>query len=299
METSKKSKTTKADKEASLEEQIIQMPISKISDFPNHPFKVQQDVSMSEMAESIKKYGVLHPALVRVITDGSYELIAGHRRKMACMLAGIETMPVIVRKLSDDEAVIAMVDSNCQREQLLPSEKAKAYQMKLEAIKRQGERSDLTCVQVEHKLIDKKSRDIIGEQTGDSGPQISRYIRLNELIPEILDMVDEKKIAFNPAVELSYLPQELQQELYDCMEAYDCTPSLSQAQRLKKASQSGKLDKNGIELVLSEEKPQQNKLTLKSETLKKFFPQNYTPKQMEEVIVKLLSVWQRKRQHER
>jgi len=279
-------------------EKVLDIPLSEISDFPDHPFRVLKDEAMQRMSESVKLYGILHPVLVRPKEDGGYEMIAGHRRKMASELAGLEVIPCIVRELTYDEAVIAMVDSNIQRETLLPSEKAIAYKMKLEALKRQGMRSDLTSSQVGTKSADMRSDEIVAQEAGESRNQIQRYIRLTELIPSLLEMVDDKKIAFNPAVELSFMDRALQSDLHDVMIKEECTPSLSQAQRLKTAAQEGKLDRNGIELVMSEEKPQQNNLTIKSDILEKYFPKEYTPKQKEEVIIKLLDKWYRSRQQE-
>jgi len=246
----------------------------------------------------MKQYGVLSPGLARPLPDGTYEVVSGNRRLEACILAGLATMPVIVRDMTDDESVIAMVDSNLQRENILPSERAFAYKMKLEAIKRQGERTDLTSRQVVGKL---EHADLVGKETGDSGRQVQRYIRLTELIPPILDMVDgaaERKIAFNPAVELSYLSLSEQTMLVDAMEAQDCTPSLSQAQRLKKYSQQGRLSEDVMHVILSEEKKEVDRITLKSDTLSKYFPKSYTPKQMQDTIIKLLEQWQKKRQRE-
>ncbi len=254
---------------------------------------------MMETAESVRQYGVLVPAIARPDPDGGYELVAGHRRHRASELAEKETMPVIVRDLDDDAATIIMVDSNLQREELLPSERAFAYKMKLEAMKHQGERMDLTCAQVGHKSDGKKSRDILAEQVGQSKNQIQRYIRLTELIPELLDMVDEKKIAFNPAYELSFLKPEEQKMLLDAMDYEQATPSLSQAQRLKKFSQDGKLSEDVMLAIMSEEKKGElDKVTLTSDTLRKYFPKSYTPQRMQETIIKLLEAWQKKRQRD-
>jgi ParB family chromosome partitioning protein len=276
-------------------EKVMDIPLSEISDFPDHPFRVLKDDAMLRMAESVKLYGILHPVLVRSKADGGYEMIAGHRRKLASELAGRETIPCIVRELTDDESIIAMVDSNIQRETLLPSEKALAYKMKIDALKRQGTRTDLTSPQVAAKF---RSDDAVAQQANISGDTVRRYIRLTELIPPLMELVDEKKIAFSPAVELSYLDKMLQADLHDVIEKEECTPSLSQAQRLKTAAQEGKLDRNGIELVMSEEKPQQNNLTIKSDILDKFFPKEFTPKQKEDIIIKLLDKWHRSRQQE-
>lgn len=280
-------------------ERIMDVPLSELYPFKDHPFKVKDDDKMQETAESIREYGVLVPALVRPRTGGGYELISGHRRKRGCELAGLETMPVIVRDLDDDAAVIVMVDSNIQRESLLPSERAFAYKMKLEAIKHQGARSDLTSVQVGQKL---NARDIVAESAGESAGQVRRYIRLTHLIPEILDMVDNKRIALNPAVELSYLTPAEQKLLVVTMDSEQATPSLSQAQRLKRFSQSGKLTEESMLAIMSEEKKQDvDRVTFTRDTLKKFFPRDYTPRQMEETILKLLQGWSKKRQqgHER
>ena len=283
-----------ADREA-----IMDVPLSELYPFRDHPFKVKDDDKMQETAESIREYGVLVPALARPRAGGGYELISGHRRKRGCELAGLTTMPVIVRELDDDAAVIVMVDSNIQRESLLPSERAFAYKMKLEAIKHQGARSDLTSVQVGQKL---NARDIVAESAGESAGQVRRYIRLTHLIPEILDMVDNKRIALNPAVELSYLTPAEQELLVVTMDSEQATPSLSQAQRLKRFSQSGKLTEESMLAIMSEEKKQDvDRETFTRATLKKFFPRDYTPRQMEETILKLLQGWSKKRQqgHER
>ncbi|MGN0763144.1 MAG: ParB/RepB/Spo0J family partition protein [Aristaeellaceae bacterium] len=280
-------------------EGIMDVPLSELYPFRDHPFKVKDDDKMQETAESIREYGVLVPALARPRAGGGYELISGHRRKRGCELAGLTTMPVIVRELDDDAAVIVMVDSNIQRESLLPSERAFAYKMKLEAIKHQGARSDLTSVQVGQKL---NARDIVAESAGESAGQVQRYIRLTHLIPEILDMVDNKRIALNPAVELSYLTPAEQELLVVTMDSEQATPSLSQAQRLKRFSQSGKLTEESMLAIMSEEKKQDvDRVTFTRDTLKKFFPRDYTPRQMEETILKLLQGWSKKRQqgHER
>ena len=254
---------------------------------------------MMETADSIRQYGVLVPAIARPDPNGGYELVAGHRRHRASELAEKETMPVLVRDLDDDAATIIMVDSNLQRESLLPSERAFAYKMKLDAMNHQGQRADLTCGQVGHKSAGQKSRDILAEQTGDSARNIQRYIRLTELIPELLDMVDEKKIAFNPAYELSFLKKEEQADLLDAMDSEQATPSLSQAQRLKKFSQEGHLTIDVMRAIMSEEKKSElDKVTLTSDTLRKYFPKSYTPQRMQETIIKLLEAWQRKRQRD-
>lgn len=280
-------------------EKVMDISLTEISEFPGHPFKVKVDEAMLEMAESIKQYGVLVPGLVRPKPSGGYEMVAGHRRMKASELAGMETIPCIVRELEDDQATIIMVDSNLQREQISPSEKAFAYKMKLEAIKRQGARTDLTSEQVAQKLPNKTSRQVIAEQAGESPHQISRFIRLTELTPSILEMVDEKQIAFNPAVELSYLAEKEQQALYDTMQAEDCTPSLAQAQRMKKLSQEGRLNDDVIYTIMTEEKPnQKEKLSIKGERVDRFFPRDYTTKQKEDLIVQLLETWHRRRQRE-
>ena len=267
--------------------------------FKNHPFKVKDDEAMADTAESIRQYGVLVPAIARPDTNGGYELIAGHRRHHASEIAGMETMPVIVRDLDDDAATIIMVDSNLQRENILPSERAFAYKMKLEAMKHQGARSDLTCSQVGNKSAGKKSSELLAEQVGQSKNQIFRYIRLTELIPPLLDMVDEKKIALNPAYELSFLTPEEQAQLVETMDYEQATPSLSQAQRMKKFSQEGKLTEDVILAIMSEEKKSDlDKVTFTSDTLRKYFPKSYTPQRMQETIIKLLEQWQRKRQQQ-
>ena len=267
-------------------EQILTVPIAEVHDFENNPYQVRHDAELMDMAESIARLGVHTPCLARPRKDGGYELLSGHRRKAASMIAGKDTLPIIVRDIDDDTATILVVDGNIQRETILPSEKAKAYKMKLEAIKRQGQRSDLTSVQLEQKFSNKTSRDLIGDRTGESGAQIRRYIRLTELIPPLLQMVDDRKIAFNPAVELSYLSKELQTDLFDVIQAEECTPSLSQAQRMKAAAQKGILDRNGMELVMQEEKPQQNNITIKGNKLDQYIPRDYTPKQREDFIIK-------------
>ena len=278
-------------------EKIQEIPLSELHPFKDHPFKVKDDDAMIETADSIKKYGVLVPAIARPLPNGGYELVAGHRRRRASELAGKETMPVIVRDLDDDAATIIMVDSNLQRENLLPSERAFAYKMKLEAIKHQGARTDLTSVQVEQKL---SARDQVAKEAGErSGIQVMRYVRLTELIPELLDMVDEKKIAFNPAYELSFLKTDEQQMLVETMDYEQATPSLSQAQRMKKFSQEGKLSEDVMLAIMSEEKKADlDKVTLSSDTLRKYFPKSYTPAKMQETIIKLLEQWQKKRQRD-
>lgn len=275
------------------QERVQEIKLSELYPFKGHPFKVLDDEAMQKTVESITQFGVMTPAIARPRPEGGYELIAGHRRHHASKLAGKETMPVIVRDMDDDAATILMVDSNLQRETLLPSERAFAYKMKLEAIKHQGARTDLTCGQLAHKL---KSREIVANEAGESEKQVRRYIRLTELIPELLDMVDEKKIAFNPAVELSYLKKEEQQGFLEAMDYAQTTPSLSQAQRLKKFSQEGKCSLDAMCAILSEEKKnEQDRVTIKNDVLRKYFPKSYTPKQMEDTIIKLLEQWQKKR----
>ena len=279
-------------------EKVMEIPLSELHPFKDHPFKVKDDDAMMETADSIRQYGVLVPAIARPDPNGGYELVAGHRRHRASELAGKETMPVIVRDLDDDQATIIIVDSNLQRESLLPSERAFAYKMKLEAIKHQGARTDLTSAQVGPKLT---AAEKIAENSPDSKSQIKRFIRLTELIPELLDMVDEKKIAFNPAYELSFLKPEEQQMLLDTMDYEQATPSLSQAQRMKKFSQEGKLSEDVMLAIMSEEKKGDlDKVTLTGDTLRKYFPKSYTPQRMQETIIKLLEQWQRRRQqHDR
>ena len=275
-------------------EKVQNIPLRALHPFRNHPFKVKDDAAMQDTVDSVREYGVLVPAIARPDPDGGYELIAGHRRHHASELAGKETMPVIIRDLDDDAATIIMVDSNLQREELLPSERAFAYKMKLEAIRHQGKRQELTSSQVGMKL---QALDIVGQQAGDSRNQVHRFIRLTELIPELLDMVDERKIAFNPAVELSYLKREEQTLLLEAMDSEQATPSLSQAQRLKKFSQQKMLSLDVMRAVMSEEKKTDlDRVTLKNETLRRYFPKSYTPKQMEDTIIKLLEGWYKKRQ---
>lgn len=292
--------STEESRESDNLERVMEIPLSALHSFKNHPFKVRDDEAMMETADSVRQYGVLVPAIARPDPEGGYELVSGHRRHRASELAGKETMPVIVRELDDDEATIIMVDSNLQREEILPSERAFAYKMKLEAMKHQGARTDLTSVQVEQKL---SARDRLAKEAGErSGIQVMRYIRLTELIPELLDMVDERKIAFNPAYELSFLKPEEQQMLLETMEYEQATPSLSQAQRLKKFSQDGKLTEEAMLAIMSEEKKGElDKITLNGDTLRKYFPKSYTPQKMQETIIKLLEQWQRRRQqqHER
>ena len=274
-------------------EKIQEIPLSELHPFKDHPFKVKDDDAMIETADSIKKYGVLVPAIARPLPDGGYELVAGHRRRRASELAGKETMPVIVRDLDDDAATIIMVDSNLQRENLLPSERAFAYKMKLDAIKNQGARSDLTSTQVAQKLSVEK----VGDDAGVSKDTIRRFIRLTNLVPELLDMVDEKKISFNPAVELSYLDEGQQRAFLEAMNDTQNAPSLSQAQQLKKMAQQGDFSyEKAFDVMGQEKKSEKDTVTIKNETLRKYFPRSYTPKQMEEKIIQLLDAWQKKQQ---
>lgn len=280
--------------EAQLEKVVTLNP-ADISDFPNHPFKVKQDEAMAEMVDSVKLYGVLAPALVRPKADGGYEMVAGHRRKCAATLAGITEMPCIVRNLTDDEATIIMVDSNLQRETILPSEKAFAYKMKLEAMKRQGQRSDLTSTPLEPKLKGSRSNEELAASSPDSRSQIQRYIRLTELIPPVLDMVDSGKIAFRPAVELSYLSKEQQQSLYDTMECEDCTPSLAQAIKMKEFSRDGKLSAEVILSIMQEEKPnQREQFKMPKERISKYFAPGTPAQKIEDTIIKALELYRRR-----
>ena len=275
-------------------ERVQEIPLDQLKPFKNHPFKVRDDQRMLDTVDSIREYGVLVPAIARPDPEGGYELISGHRRKRGCEMAGLQTMPVIIRDLDDDAAVLVMVDSNIQREELLPSERAFAYKMKLEALKHQGARSDLTSSQLGTKL---RADELLAQQAGESRNQVQRFIRLTELISELLDMVDERKLAFNPAVEVSYLKRDEQRMLLEAMDAEQTTPSLSQAQRLKKFSQEGRLTEEAMSAIMSEEKKSDmDKVTLRSDTLRRYFPKSYTPKQMERTIIKLLDVWQKQRQ---
>lgn len=284
--------------EAQLEK-VIKLNPAEISDFPNHPFKVKQDNDMAEMVESIKKYGVLVPTLVRPKEDGGYEMVAGHRRKFAASLAGVSEIPCIVRSLTDDEATIVMVDSNLQREKILPSEKAFAYKMKLEAIKRQGRRTDLTSAPLEPKLKGSRSNEELAANSPDSRSQIQRYIRLTELIPPVLQMVDDGKIAFRPAVELSYLSKEQQESLYSTMECEDCTPSLAQAIKMKEFSKDGKLTDEVILSIMQEEKPnQREQLKIPKERISKYFAPGTPAQKIEDTIIKALELY-RKRERQR
>lgn len=288
---------TRQEAQADAEREKVRMiPLDELHPFAHHPFKVKDDEAMQDTVESVKAYGVLVPAIARPREEGGYELVAGHRRHQASLLAGLAEMPVIVRELDDDEATIIMVDSNLQRETLLPSERAFAYRMKLEALKRQGARADLTSRQVVGKL---ETADAIGKDVGESGRQIQRFIRLTYLVPPLLNMVDEHKVAFNPAVELSYLTSEEQVALLDAMDSEQSMPSLSQAQRLKKFSQEGRLSEDIMRAILSEEKkPEVGKITLSSDKLRRYFPKSYTPQQMEQTIFRLLEQWQRRRQRD-
>ncbi|BDF70187.1 chromosome partitioning protein ParB [Oscillospiraceae bacterium] len=284
---------------AAQEDRITLLPLSELHDFPNHPFKVRDDEAMQETAESIRQYGVLVPAIVRPREDGGYEIIAGHRRRHGSELAGLSAMPCIVRQMDDDTATILMVDSNIQRENILPSERAQAYKMKLEAIKRQGTRHDLTSDQLGQKLSGKTSREVIAENSNDSPTQIQRYIRLTELSPELQQMVDEKKIGMTPAVEISYLKPEEQQMLLTAIDSEQATPSLSQAQRMKKLSRDGKLnDDTMLDIMMEQKKPEGYNVVLSVDKLRKYFPRSYTPQKMEETILKLLDAWLRKRQRD-
>ena len=275
-------------------ERVQEIPLDQLKPFRNHPFKVRDDQRMLDTVDSIREYGVLVPAIARPDPEGGYELISGHRRKRGCEMAGLQTMPVIIRDLDDDAAVLVMVDSNIQREELLPSERAFAYKMKLEALKHQGARSDLTSSQLGTKL---RADELLAQQAGESRNQVQRFIRLTELISELLDMVDERKLAFNPAVEVSYLKRDEQRMLLEAMDAEQTTPSLSQAQRLKKFSQEGRLTEEAMSAIMSEEKKSEmDKVTLRSDTLRRYFPKSYTPKQMGQTIIKLLDVWQKQRQ---
>jgi ParB family chromosome partitioning protein len=291
--------TTEESRTESQQEHVQMIPLSELHPFEGHPFRVVDDEEMQKTVESVKQYGVLTPAIARPDPDGGYEIISGHRRLRASELAGLDKLPVIVREMDDDEAIIYMVDSNLQREHILPSERAFAYKMKLDAIKHQGERRDITSGQVDPKLIGKRSNQIVADDAGESVKQVQRYIRLTELIPEIRDMVDEKKIAFNPAVELSYLKPEEQREFLDAMDYAQAAPSLSQAQRLKKLSQEGECKLDAMCEVMNEvKKDDMTTITIPHDVLRKYFPKSYTPQQMQDVIVKLLDQWQKKRNRE-
>ena len=292
--------TTQKQRDAAKRDMVLDLPLDQIGDFPNHPFKVRQDEAMMEMMESVQLHGVLVPGLVRQLADGSYQMVSGHRRKLASRLAGLDTLPCIVRDLTDDEAIIVMVDSNLQREKVLPSEKAFAYKMKLEAMRRQGKRTDLTSTPVVEKLKGKDalSSAIIGKAAGDSYEQVRRYIRLTYLLPEILAMVDDSKIAFRPAVELSYLAEKEQRILYDAMGHADCTPSLAQAIKMKSFSREGKLSEAVIRSIMAEEKPnQKEQFRIPKERISKYFKPGTPARTMEDTIIKALDYY-RKRQRE-
>lgn len=285
---------------AKRSEEVLDIPITELFPFKDHPFRVVDDEAMQRTVESVSQFGVLSPGIARPRPEGGYEMIAGHRRLHASQLLGLETMPVIVRQMDDDTAIITMVDSNLQRETMLPSERAKAYKMKMDAMARKaGRPSKENSGQLGRNFAGKETREIIAEQTGESARQVQRYVNLTNLIPELLDMVDSKKIAFNPAVELSFLTPEEQTNLLDAMEYGQSTPSLSQAQRLKKMSQEGACDRMAMYAMMSEEKKGDlDRVTIDGSDLRKFFPKSYTPKQMHDVIIKLLTQWQRKRQQE-
>ena len=286
--------STEESRQEQQREQVQQIPIGELFPFKSHPFKVLDDESMQRTVESVEQYGVLSPLIARPRPEGGYEIISGHRRQHAAQLAGLETLPVIVRNMDDDAAVLLMVDSNLQRESILPSERAFAYKMKLEALKNQGARSDLTSSQVGMKL---QALDIVGQEAGDSRNQVHRFIRLTNLVPELLDMVDEKKIAFNPAVELSYLDESQQRDFLEAMDGTQNAPSVSQAQQLKKMAQCGEFTyKKAFDILGQEKKSEQDTVTIKNDILRKYFPRSYTPRQMEEKIIQLLEAWQKKQQ---
>ncbi len=286
--------STEENRQEEQREQVQQIPIDELHPFTNHPFKVLDDEAMTRTVESIARYGVLAPLIARPCPEGGYEIISGHRRQYAAKLAGLETLPVIVRQMSDDAAVILMVDSNLQREHILPSERAFAYKMKLEALKNQGARSDLTSCQVGTKF---RADESLAEDSGESARNVQRFIRLTNLIPELLDMVDEKKISFNPAVELSYLDESQQRDFLEAMQDTQNAPSLSQAQQLKKMAQQGAFSyEKAFDVMGQEKKSEKDTVTIKNETLRKYFPRSYTPKQMEEKIIQLLDAWQKKQQ---
>ena len=286
--------STEGNRQEEQREQVQQIPIDALHPFTNHPFKVLDDEAMTRTVESIAQYGVLAPLIARPRPEGGYEIISGHRRQYAAKLAGLDTLPVIVRQMSDDAAVILMVDSNLQREHILPSERAFAYKMKLEAIKNQGARSDSTSSRVGMKL---QVLDIVGQEAGDSRNQVHRFIRLTNLVPELLDMVDEKKIAFNPTVELSYLDESQQRDFLEAMDGTQNAPSVSQAQQLKKMAQCGEFTyEKAFDILGQEKKSEQDTVTIKNDILRKYFPRSYTPRQMEEKIIQLLDAWQKKQQ---
>ena len=278
-------------------EQIQQVPVAELHPFKDHPFKVLDDEAMLKTVESMARFGVLNPLIVRPRAEGGYEIISGHRRQHAARLAGMKTLPVIVRQLDDDQAILQMVESNLQRETIRPSERAFAYKMKMEVLKHQGARTDLTLSQVGQKLHGRTSRDLVAQEAGDNARNIQRYIRLTHLIPELLELVDQKKISFNPAVELSYLTVDEQRDFLQAMEDSKHSPSLSQAQQIKKLSRAGGCSYDAIlDVITSDKKAQLDRLTLKNETIQRYFPKSYTPRQMEETILKLLEQWHRKRQ---
>ena len=286
--------STEESRQEQQREQVQQIPIGELFPFKNHPFKVLDDESMQRTVESVEQYGVLSPLIARPRPEGGYEIISGHRRQHAAQLAGLDTLPVIVRQMDDDAAVLLMVDSNLQRENILPSERAFAYKMKLEALKNQGARSDLTSAQLGRKL---ETADIVGQESGDSRNQVRRFIRLTNLMPELLDMVDEKKIAFNPAVELSYLDESQQRDFLEAMDGTQNAPSVSQAQQLKKMAQCGEFTyEKAFDILGQEKKSEQDTVTIKNDILRKYFPRSYTPRQMEEKIIQLLDAWQKKQQ---
>ena len=292
----KDSETRQMEEQLAEKEVVQEIDLLELHPFKKHPFQVRVDEEMMKTVESIVEYGVLTPAIVRPRKQGGYEIISGHRRAKAADMAGLFSLPCIVRNLDDDAATILMVDANLQRENILPSERAWAFRMKLEAMKRQGERADLTCGQVGHKLLGTKSRDEMAEQTGESGRQIQRYIRLTYLLPQLLDMVDDKKIGFNPAVELSFLTPEKQNDVLNAMDYAQCTPSLSQAQRIRQLAKSKDYSLDKVEEIMNEEKkPEIDHVTIKHDVIRKYFPKSYTPKQMEDTILKLLDQWQKKR----
>jgi ParB family chromosome partitioning protein len=287
------------DLEVEMKDTIKEIPLGELHPFPDHPFGVRDDEAMTQTVESIKEYGVLVPAIARPRENGGYEIIAGHRRKHACEIAGLKTMPVIVRDIDRNTATIVMVDSNLQRENILPSERAKAYKMKLEAIKRQGARTDLTCTQVGHKSNGTKSIQKVADEAGESRTQVQRYIRLNELQPELQHLVDEGKIGMTPAVEISYLKPDEQKMLIETIDSEQATPSFSQAQRMRRLSQEGKLNDDAVlGIMMEQKKPENWDLKLPMEKIRKFFPRSYTPQRMEETIIKLLETWMKKRQRD-
>ena len=292
---------TDEERQADAQERVQRLPLDRLMPSPNHPFKVLDDEKMQETVESIKERGVLVPILVRPTNDGNFEIVSGHRRHHASLLAGKTEIPAIVREMDDDTAILLMVDSNLQREELLPSEKAFAYKMKLDAMKRQAGRPSKNSAQIGRNFDGKESRELLADQTGESRNQISRYIRLTNLVPDLLNRVDNKTIAFNAAVEVSYLTEPEQKMLCDAIEREECTPNLKQARRLKQFSQDGKLDENVIDAIMTEEKPIEDKLVLKGDVLAKYFPKTYTPSQKQKVIVKLLEDWHKRqlRQQER